>query len=369
MSTTTQESPDRELPGLLYGEAEEELRAAVRDLLAERAGWPEVLARTETSEPYDTALWRVLAAEVGCAGLLIPESHGGAGASYREAAVVAEEAGRAVAPVPFLGSAVVATTAALQAGDTELLAGLAAGTVTAALAVPFASRPGDTGRPGGVGRPGASPAATVRVMPPQSGDAAGQARLTGMITGVADALPASVLLVPADGVPSGLYAVDAGAPGLTVTPVVSLDQTRARGRPDPGRRARPAAGLRPGRGPRGRRALAAGAAMLAAEQLGVAERCLEMTVAYLKERYQFARPIGSFQALKHRAADLWVAISQARAASRYAAACLADGDRTRRSRWPWPRRPAGTPPPWPHRNACSCTGASGSPGSTPRTCT
>jgi len=73
-------------------------------------------------------------------------------------------------------------------------------------------------------------------------------------------------------------------------------------------------------------ALAAGAAMLAAEQLGVAGRCLEMTVTYLKERYQFARPIGSFQALKHRAADLWVAISQARAASRYAAACLADGD-------------------------------------------
>ena len=133
---------DRGLPDLLYGEAEEELRAAVRDLLAERAGWPEVLARTETSEPYDTALWRVLAAEVGCAGLLIPESHGGAGASYREAAVVAEEAGRAVAPVPFLGSAVVATAAALSAGDAELLSGLAAGTVTAALAVPFASKPG-----------------------------------------------------------------------------------------------------------------------------------------------------------------------------------------------------------------------------------
>ena len=320
--------PDRGLPGLLYGEAEEQLRAAVRDLLQERAGWSAVLARTETSEPYDTGLWRVLAAEVGCAGLLIPESHGGAGASYREAAVVAEEAGRAVAPVPYLGSAVVATAAALSAGDAELLSGLAEGTVTAALAVPFASKPGAS-RPGH-GEPGAttgtSPAATVRVVPPQPGDAPGQARLTGVVAGVADALPASVLLVPADGVPSGLYAVEAGAPGLTVTPVVSLDQTR------------PLADLTldsvPARllasGPDAGRAvaaaLAAGAAMLAAEQLGVAERCLEMTVTYLKERYQFARPIGSFQALKHRAADLWVAISQARAASRYAAACLADGD-------------------------------------------
>jgi alkylation response protein AidB-like acyl-CoA dehydrogenase len=311
--------PDRGLPDLLYGETEEELRAAVRDLLQERAGWSAVLARTETSEPYDTSLWRVLAAEVGCAGLLIPESHGGAGASYREAAVVAEEAGRAVAPVPFLGSAVVATAAVLSAGDDELLSGLAEATVTAALAVPFASKPG-------AGQRGTSPAAAVRVAPPQPGDAAGQSRLTGVVTGVADALPASVLLVPADGVPAGLYAVDAGAPGLTVTPVVSLDQTR------------PLADLTldnvPARplasGQDGERAvaaaLAAGTAMLAAEQLGVAERCLEMTVAYLKERYQFARPVGSFQALKHRAADLWVAISQARAASRYAAACLADGD-------------------------------------------
>jgi alkylation response protein AidB-like acyl-CoA dehydrogenase len=309
----------RDMPGLLYGETEEELRAAVRSLLEQRAGWSAVLARTETSELYDSALWRTLAAEVGCAGLLIPESHGGAGASYREAAVVAEEAGRAVAPVPYLGSAVVATAAALSAGHEELLSGLAGATVTAALAVPFATKPGAS-------LAGISLAATVRVTQPQPGDTAGQARLTGVISGVADALPASVLLVPADGVPSGLYAVDVSDPGVTIAPVVSLDQTRALADLTLDRvPARPLAS-----GPAADRAVAsalvAGAAMLAAEQLGVAERCLEMTVAYLKERYQFARPIGSFQALKHRAADLWVAISQARAASRYAAACLADGD-------------------------------------------
>ena len=72
--------------------------------------------------------------------------------------------------------------------------------------------------------------------------------------------------------------------------------------------------------------LVAGAVVLAAEQLGLAQRCLTMTVAYVKERRQFARPVGSFQALKHRLADLWTAIAQARAASRYAAACLAAGD-------------------------------------------
>src|SRR6202012_5592460 len=73
-------------------------------------------------------------------------------------------------------------------------------------------------------------------------------------------------------------------------------------------------------------ALIAGAAGLAAEEVGGAEKCLELTVAYVKERRQFARPIGSFQGLKHRLADLWVSITQARAAARYAAACLAEGN-------------------------------------------
>ena len=314
MSTTTQKPAGRGIPDLLYSQAEEDLRSAVRSVLDGRSDWPAVLARTETSETYDTALWQVLAAEVGCSGLLIPESPGGAGASYREAAVMAEEAGRAVAPVPYLGSAVVATAAALEAGDAELLSGLAAGTVTAALAVPFAIRPGP-GLPGG-----------VRVVAPQPGDPAGQARLTGTVSGVADALPASVLLVPADGVPAGLYAVDTTAPGVSLSPVVSLDQTRQLA--DLALDSVPARVVAsgPAAADAVAGALTAGAAILAAEQLGLAERCLELTVGYLKERYQFARPVGSFQALKHRLADLWVAISQARAAARYAAACLADGD-------------------------------------------
>ncbi len=314
----------RAVPDLLYSAEEQDLRDAVRSVLAERAGWTAVLARTETSETYDTGLWQVLAAGVGCAGLLIPDAYGGAGASYREAAVVAEETGRAAAPVPYLGSAVVATAALLAAPDAGLLSGLAAGTLTVALAVPFASRPfasrPDASRPDG-GLPG-----DVRVMPPQPGDPAGQVRLTGTITGVADALPADELLVPADGVPAGLYAVRAAGPGVTRTPVVSLDQTRqladltldnAVGRP---------VATGPGAVEALRAALTAGAAMLASEQLGLAEKCLELTVGYVKERYQFARPVGSFQAVKHRLADVWVAVSQARAAARYAAACLAEGD-------------------------------------------
>jgi alkylation response protein AidB-like acyl-CoA dehydrogenase len=309
-----------DMPSLLYSEAEDDLRAAVRSLLDDRSGWPAVLARTETDEPYDTGLWRALAADVGCAGLLIPEDQGGAGASYREAAVVAEEVGRSVAPVPYLGSAVVATAALLEAADTALLKDLAGGTVTAALAVPFVAGP-----------PTAWPKAHgalngVRVAAPHQADLAGLTRLSGTVAGVADALPAGVLLVPADGVPAGLYAVDRAAPGLTVAPVVSLDMTRQLA--DLTLDDVPARCVASGEAAvrAVQAALMAGAAMLAAEQLGSAQRCLDMTVAYLKERHQFARQVGSFQALKHRLADVWVAITQARAAARYAAACLASGD-------------------------------------------
>jgi alkylation response protein AidB-like acyl-CoA dehydrogenase len=307
-------------PDLLYTEQESDLRAAVRALLEDRAGWRDVLARTETADTVDTGLWQTLAAQVGCAGLLVPEAKGGAGATYREAAVVAEELGRAVAPVPFLGSAVMATTALLSAGDDELLAEVASGAVTAALAVPFAA---------GAAGPQTSltPTPTVRVAGPARGDDPGSSRLSGTVAGVADALTADVLLVPADGVPYALYVVRADDPGLGRAPVVSLDMTRqlcdlslegvaARRIATGGDAAQAVV-----------RALVAGAGIIASEQLGLAERCLELTVAYVKERRQFARPVGSFQAIKHRLADLWVAVIQARAAARYAAACLAPGDR------------------------------------------
>jgi alkylation response protein AidB-like acyl-CoA dehydrogenase len=264
---------------LLYTATEEELRAAVRDLFTDRVSTAKVLARAEAdlSTVEDPALWRTLAAEMGCAGLAIPEEYGGAGAGWREVAVVAEEVGRALAPVPFLGSAVMATAALLACDDRELLTALASGERTAALVVPF----------GGVG-------------------------------GVVDALHADVLLVPAD---DGLYAVD-GASGSTRTPIVSLDLTR----PLADVTVDVSSGRRIGSADAVATALTAGAAILASEQLGVAEWCLTTTVEYVKQRHQFGRPVGSYQALKHRLADLWVDVTQARAAARYAAGCLADGD-------------------------------------------
>jgi alkylation response protein AidB-like acyl-CoA dehydrogenase len=321
-----------DLPDLLYSDAERALSDALASLLADRGGVDKALERVESAQTYDDKLWQAVAGDLGCAGLLIPERDGGAGASYREAAAAAEVLGAFVTPVPFLGSAVVATAALLSvaSGDAatgsagtpftparaaaDLLRKMADGSVTAALAVPFPTAPG-----------AAFPAA-VRVVGSRPGDAAnGVARLRGMVTGAADALPASVLLVPADGVPHGLYLVDMAAEGVAKAPVTSLDMTRQLC--DLSFDDAPGTLIASGQGAERAldAALSAGAGILAAEQTGLAQRCLDMTVAYVKERKQFARPVGSFQALKHRLADLWVSVTQARAASRYAAACLATG--------------------------------------------
>jgi alkylation response protein AidB-like acyl-CoA dehydrogenase len=236
--------------------------------------------------------------------------------------------------VPFLGSAVVATaallsiaaanpTASASAGTpftparaaADLLRRMAGGDVTVALATSFATAP-VSGFP-----------TSVRVAGRRPGDAEiGVARLRGTVSGVADALPASVFVVPADGVPQGLYLVDMSASGVAKAPVVSLDMTRQLC--DLSFDDAPATLIASGTAASQafEAALNAGAAVLAAELVGVAQRCLDMTLGYVKERRQFARPVGSFQALKHRLADVWVAVSQARAASRYAAACLAAGD-------------------------------------------
>ncbi|MFF4117383.1 acyl-CoA dehydrogenase family protein [Streptomyces sp. NPDC001714] len=281
---------------LLYSEEEEALRAAVRDLLADHCDAPGVIARTESDTPHDAAAWKALTEGMGLAGLLVPEELGGQGASHREVAVVLEELGRAVAPVPYLTSAVVATEALLACGDEKLLGQLASGRTVGALAVGLHVAPGGEFK-------------TVRVE---------DGRLHGELTGVADAVAADVLLVPGDD--GGLYAIEAGA--VTVTPQVSFDLTR----PLATVTLDGAAGRRVGDAePAVRRALRAGAGLLASEQFGVAEWALTETVRYLKERKQFNRPLGGFQAIKHRLAQLWLEVVNLRAAARGAADALASG--------------------------------------------
>ncbi|WP_033341395.1 acyl-CoA dehydrogenase family protein [Catenuloplanes japonicus] len=272
---------------LLYSADEESLRDSLRALLRSRSWSPD--------DGFDPDVWRLLTAELGVTGLIIPEKLGGAGATLREAALVMEELGRFLAPVPYLGCAVMATVALRVTGDTQILTRIADGSACAALAVPFAG-----------------PLPPVSVV---------DGALTGRVQSVADAMVADTLLVPAsDG---GLWEVAADGPGVVRVPVVSLDVTRplvdltfdgAPGRPiGPADRAVAAA-------------FTAGSALLASEQLGVAEWCLDTTVDYAKTRLQFGRPIGSFQAVKHRLADVWVSVTQSRAVARYAAGAVSGPD-------------------------------------------
>ncbi|MFF8595577.1 acyl-CoA dehydrogenase family protein [Streptomyces sp. NPDC015220] len=306
MSTPSTPSTPSTEPDLLYSEEEEALRAALRDLLGDHCDAAGVITRVESDAPHDRALWKSLADGMGLAGLLVPEARGGQGATHREAAVVLEELGRFVAPVPYLTSAVVATEALLAcagargtegAGDAaELLARLASGRTVGALAVGLHTAPGGA-------------FATARTA---------DGRLHGELTGVADAAAADVLLVPADD--GGLYAVDADADAVSVTGQLSLDLTR----PVATVALAGAAGRRLGNaGLAARRALRAGAGLLASEQLGLADWTLTETVRYLKERKQFNRPVGGFQALKHRLAQLWLEVVNLRAAARNAADALA----------------------------------------------
>ncbi|MCM2579574.1 acyl-CoA dehydrogenase family protein [Streptomyces meridianus] len=299
-------------PDLLYSEAEEDLRAAVRALLTDRCDAAVVLARQETDEPYDPALWDALTSGIGAAGLLVPEDLGGQGATAREAAVVLEELGRSVAPLPYLTSAVIAVEALLGCGpagsDTVAgtLAPVASGRSVAVLAVPWSTAAGGEIAP------------SVR--------AAADGRLDGQVPAVADAARADVLIVPAHG-PEGsaLHAVEARDAAVTISPRVPLDLTRPIA--DVGFDAAPTR-LLAGSGDADaavQRALLAGAGLLASEQLGLAEWCLRETVRHTSERHQFNRPVGSFQALKHRLARIWLDLVSARATARNAADALATG--------------------------------------------
>ncbi|KZS59300.1 acyl-CoA dehydrogenase family protein [Mycobacterium pseudokansasii] len=289
---------------LLYSDTEEALRDSVRQLFADRCP-PELVMRAYDAPPQDfSEIWRTLAADLGVAGLLVPESLGGAGASAREAAVVMEEIGRAVAPVPFLSSAVLAAVALSRSGETETLSGLAGGAVTAALVVPLSTAPGD----------------------PVTGVSNGADGLTGRVSSVAGAREADVLVVPVAG-PDGveLHTVARDAAGVVVSPLLTFDMTRSLADVQ----FSGAASARIGTGPAEAAladALQTAAALLASEQLGIARWCLDTTLAYVKQRKQFGRAIGSYQAVKHRLADLWFEVGSATAAARYAADTCARGD-------------------------------------------
>ncbi|MFG2018845.1 acyl-CoA dehydrogenase family protein [Actinomadura geliboluensis] len=293
-----------------------EEQRALRDLtrsMAERTWTDEaVRAQLQTAAGFDREAWRVLGRDLGVLGLALPVEAGGDGGGTVALAIVAEELGRVLAGVPLLGCVALAATALARSGDPEapgLVSGIVSGETVASLVATDARgawAPAWTGITATGGRE-----APV---------------LSGTVSHVLDAVAADLFVVvaEADGDPA-LFLVDAGARGLSVEPLTTLDQTRRLGRVRfDGTPARPL-------GDAGAPALDAvaaardvGAVVLAAEAVGASARLLAMSVEYASTRLQFGRPIGSFQAVKHRCADMHVAVEQSRSAAYHAAWTLDD---------------------------------------------
>jgi alkylation response protein AidB-like acyl-CoA dehydrogenase len=291
---------------------QEELRASVRRFLADRVPITAVRELMEGSDGGDPAVWEMAGQQLGLQGIAIPEDYGGSGFTFAEQAVVLEELGAALYGGPYLASAVLAANALLASGDEgakkAYLPDIASGAVIATLAFTEAD---------GSWEPDASRLTAV--------PADGGWRLNGRKSFVLDGHTASLILVIGRTEAGlSLFAVPGDAGGLTRTVLPTLDQTRKLARLDFDGVAATLIG-----------ADGAGEALLggtldiaaiaqAAEQLGGAQRALDMAVEYAKVRHQFGRPIGSFQAIKHRCADLLLEVESLRSAVGYAAAAVAE---------------------------------------------
>jgi alkylation response protein AidB-like acyl-CoA dehydrogenase len=291
----------------------EELRQTVRRFLERESTEATVRQLMETEKGYQPHIWERLASELSLLGLAIPEQFGGAGLGAVELAIVLEEMGRVLFCGPYFGSAVLAAASLIHAGDdsakARILPRLAAGKTISALALAEHNGRWDLG--------------SIAMKAKQDGNAW---RLEGEKDYVIDGQSADIILVAAkagDGL--ALFEVERTANGSRIEALPTLDLTRKLAKLTlTGTPATRVSGA--GDASRGlEHVLAFAAAMLAAEQVGGAQRCLEMSTEYAKTRLQFGRPIGSFQAIKHKCADMLVETEFARSAA-YNAAFAATGD-------------------------------------------
>jgi len=291
---------------------QQELRDSVRRFLADRAPLTRVRELMETADGIDQQVWRQAGSQLGLQGIAIPQEYGGSGFSFTEQAIVLEELGAALYGGPYLASAVLAATALVASSDeaakTDLLPAIAAGQTVATLA--FTEDDGSW-----------DPDA-IRLAAAKNGDGW---VLDGHKSFVLDGHTAGLILAVArtdDGL--SLFAVDPGTEGVQRTALPTLDQTRKLARCEFASARGRLIGA-PGDGSAVlSHTLDVAAVALAAEQLGGAQRVLDMAVDYAKFRHQFGRPIGSFQAIKHRCADLLLEVESLRSAVGYAAAAVAE---------------------------------------------
>ena len=302
-----------------FSEEQEELRSMAKSFLVEASGPEQIRAAMETPLGYDAKVWSRIATELGWPCVHIPEAYGGLGLGFVDLVVLLEAAGEAVLCAPFFSTVALAANSLLEVGSesqkAEFLPPIAEGTSTATLA--FAEAKGRWDADG------------IQLTATPDGDGF---ILDGTKCWVIDGHSADRILVAArtpgtsgeEGV--SVFLVDGDQPGISRKALPTMDQTRRQAEITlSALRVGPEAclGESGAAWPGLRRTLDLAAIALAAEQVGGAQRCLDMSVQYAKEREQFGRPIGSFQAIKHKCADMMVAVESARSALYYAA-CIAD---------------------------------------------
>ena len=300
-----------------FSEEQDQLREAVRRFLEAKSPSTEVRRLMDTTEGYDPAVWTQMAQELGLQSLHIPEEHGGQGFTFVELAIVLEEMGRVLLCAPYFSTVVLAADAIMNAGTDDqqgkLLPGIASGETIATLAFTEPNGKWD--------------ASGIEMVAKGSGDSY---TLDGTKMFVLDGHTANLVVVAArlegtsgeDGI--SFFAVDGDAAGLTRTPLSTMDQTRKQAKLEfSGVPATPIG--TPGQAWSAlSKTLDQAAVAIANESVGGAQKVLDMSVEYAKVRVQFGRPIGSFQAIKHKCADMLLEVESGKSAAYYAAWAAAE---------------------------------------------
>ncbi len=295
-----------------FTDEQDELRKTVRSFLDSKSPETAVREQMDTEAGYDPAVWSQMGEQMGLQGLAIPEEFGGSGYTYVELGIVLEEMGRALLCAPYFSTVVLAANTLLHSGDDaakkEYLPGIASGETIATLA--FTEPSGKWDESG------------ITMTATGSGS---EWKLSGTKMFVLDGHTAGLIIVAAKtdkGV--SLFAVEGDAAGLTKTPLSTMDQTRKQAKLEFADTPAKLIGAEGEGWNTLSTVLDLAAIGLAAEQVGGAQKVLDMAVEYAKVRVQFGRPIGSFQAIKHKCADMLLEVESAKSAAYYGMWCAAE---------------------------------------------
>ena len=300
-----------------FSDEQEELRKVVKDFLNAKSNEATVRELMDTEDGYDTAVWTQMAEQMGLQGLVVPEEFGGSGYSFVELIVVLEEMGRRLLCAPYFSTVVLAGQTLIHSGDDAAkkahLPGIATGETIATLAYTEPNGRWDE-------------SAVTMTAARGAGDGTTDGwKLNGTKLYVLDGHTAALIITAArTDAGISLFAVAGDAAGLTRTALSTMDQTRKQARLEYADVDGTLIGTDGGGWGVLSQVLDLAAVALATEQVGGGQEVLEMAVQYAKDRVQFGRPIGSFQAIKHKCADMLLEVESAKSAAYYAGWCASE---------------------------------------------